>query len=138
MIQPLADGTLWPSHVWAPREPTDQRKLAEHHFHLIDIDAPEAMALLFEPDAVYIRPGYEPFLGRAEILRFYTQMRVIREGQHTLETVIASDRQLAVRGAFSGSLHDGSPIELRFSDFFTLGDTGRFSRRETFFSTPLT
>lgn len=110
---------------------------ARHHFHLIDIGEMTAMSQLFEPDAVYLRPGYQPFLGQAGILRFYTELRTIREGGHDLETVIAEDDQVAVRGGFCGWTHDGDRVELRFSDFFTIGETGRFSRRETFFFAPL-
>lgn len=121
-----------------PHPDTAARELALRHFALIDAGEPADMAALFEPDAVYTRPGFGPFLGREGILRFYTRLRPIREGAHSLETVIASGGQVAVRGGFTGVLHSGAPIELRFSDFFTVGATGLFSRRETFFAAPLT
>lgn len=134
MIQSLAHGA--PTASVGP--PPPGIALARRHFDLIDAGDPRSMARLFTLDAVYLRPGYEPFLGRAGILRFYEQVRTIKEGRHSLETVVEADGQIAVKGGFSGRLHDGSAIDLRFSDFFTLGPTGLFSRRETFFSAPLT
>ncbi|MFC0002972.1 nuclear transport factor 2 family protein [Micromonospora siamensis] len=130
-------GTTRPLRRRAAGEPADRLDLVRRHFDLIDAGDPEAMAELFESDAVYLRPGYEPFLGRAEILRFYREVRTIREGRHTLDTVIGADGQVAVRGSFTGRQNDGNPVDLRFSDFFDLGDTGRFHRRETFFAAPL-
>lgn len=138
MIPPFADTILSPAPLSVSRQPMDQRARARHHFNLIDSDEPEAMAQLFDSDASYLRPGYPPFLGRSEILRFYTEVRAIREGRHSLETVVVEGDQVAVRGGFSGRLHDGQPIDLRFSDFFTVGSSGRFCRRETFFCAPLT
>lgn len=137
MIGAVAPGTLWPRHAGTAREPTDPVEMAVRHFDLIDAGDMQAMVQLFEPEAVYLRPGYEPLLGRGEILHFYTHVRAIREGWHSIDTAIAWDGQVAVRGGFSGALHDGRPIDLRFSDFFTVGPNGRFSRRETFFFAPL-
>jgi ketosteroid isomerase-like protein len=110
---------------------------AARHFALIDSGDISGMAHLFTRDAVYLRPGYPPFRGREEIARFYATLRPIRSGEHELESVVADGSQLAVRGAFSGVLHSGESIELRFSDFFTVDQDGRFTRRETFFFAPL-
>ena len=126
-----------PAGTRIPAGQPDPVEQAIRHFDMIDAGDPEAMVMLFESDAVYLRPGYQPLVGRAEILRFYTALRPIREGRHTLETVIASHGQVAVRGGFSGRLKNGQPIDLRFSDFFVVSATGRFSLRETFFFAPL-
>ena len=110
--------------------------LAVRHFELIDAGDMAGMAELFQADAVYRRPGYPPFVGRAEILRFYTTLRPIRSGRHSLETALAGGGQIAVRGGFVGVRYDDAPIDLRFSDFFTLGSDGRFTGRETYFFAP--
>jgi hypothetical protein len=34
-------------------------------------------------------------------------------------------------------LHDGGTMQLRFADFFEIGDDGRFSRRDTYYFAPL-
>jgi ketosteroid isomerase-like protein len=114
----------------------DAAESAIRHFELIDAGDMAGMAELFQADAVYRRPGYPPFVGRAEILRFYTTLRPIRSGAHALETVLADDGRIAVCGGFTGVRYDGGPIDLRFSDFFTLGPDGRFTGRETYFFAP--
>ena len=94
-------------------------------------------AALFAEDAGYHRPGYEPYLGPAGITRFYAEDRVIRSGRHVLTTVLAVGGDVAVRGEFHGVRHDGSPVDLRFADFFALGPDQLFTRRDTFFFAPL-
>jgi ketosteroid isomerase-like protein len=96
-----------------------------------------AIAALFAQHATYHRPGYEPFLGPAGMARFYGAERKIRDGRHRLEWVVAADGQVAVRGSFRGTLRNGDPIELRFADFFEVGQDGLFTRRDTFFFSPL-
>jgi steroid delta-isomerase len=126
------------SETATPRSGIDGRELIIRHFDLIDAGEMDTVARLYEPDAVYQRPGYPDFLGRTAILRFYTELRPIRNGRHSLEAVIQSGAEIAVRGGFSGVLHDGGRVDLRFSDFFELGPRGWFTRRETFFCAPLT
>jgi steroid delta-isomerase len=92
---------------------------------------------LFAADSVYHRPGYEPYRGRHGMARFYGRERVIRDGRHTIHTLIAADGEVAVRGEFHGALHDGSAVHLRFADFFTVAANGQFTRRDTFFFAPL-
>ncbi|MEU8843200.1 nuclear transport factor 2 family protein [Streptomyces roseus] len=106
------------------------------HFDLIDEGDMASMVSLFAPDPVYHRPGHDPFLGRSGILHFYTRLRPIRSGRHALETAVAHGRNVAVHGSFRGVLHDGSPVDLRFSDFFVVDEEGAFLRRDTFFFAP--
>ncbi|WP_329382298.1 nuclear transport factor 2 family protein [Streptomyces sp. NBC_01351] len=106
------------------------------HFDLIDTGDVASMVFLFAPDAIYHRPGHEPFLGRSGIRDFYTRIRPIRSGRHSLETAIAHGRNVSVHGAFRGVLHDGSPVDLRFSDFFVVDGEGAFLRRDTFVFAP--
>lgn len=99
-----------------------------------------ALVALFTPEATYHRPGYAPMIGHAAMTAFYGGTRVIREGTHsiaTIATIVAADDRVAVRGSFAGTLHDGTAVDLRFSDFFELAPDGRFSRRDTFFFAPL-
>uniref|UniRef100_A0AAU3HZY4 Nuclear transport factor 2 family protein n=1 Tax=Streptomyces sp. NBC_01393 TaxID=2903851 RepID=A0AAU3HZY4_9ACTN len=103
------------------------------HFDLIDEGDMAAMVGLFTPDAVYHRPGHETFLGQSGIRHFYTQLRVICSGRHTIDTAVASGGQVAVHGGFRGVQYDGTPVDLRFSDFFRMADDNRFTRRDTFF-----
>jgi steroid Delta-isomerase len=106
------------------------------HFDLIDAGDMASMVGLFAPDAVYHRPGHAPFLGQSGIRHFYTRLRPIRSGRHALETAVAHGQNVCVHGSFRGVLHDDSPVDLRFSDFFVVDDEGAFVRRDTFFFAP--
>ncbi|MFG3347486.1 nuclear transport factor 2 family protein [Streptomyces sp. NPDC048018] len=103
------------------------------------VDSGDALAMseLFAPGAVYTRPGYEPFIGPAGLLRFYTELRTIREGGHVLDRIVEQGDDIAVFGEFHGVLHSGAPVDLRFADYFGLGSDGRFVRRDTYFFAPL-
>lgn len=107
------------------------------YYELVDQGDVDGLVALFDPDAVYHRPGYPPLRGAAELSRFYTSQRVIREGRHTLDTVVAHGDAVAVHGAFHGTLHSGATVETRFADFFRCHPDGTFARRDTFFFAPL-
>jgi steroid delta-isomerase len=110
---------------------------ARRFYDCVDGNDVPGLAALFAPGSSYHRPGYEPYLGPEGMTRFYGSERVIRSGRHTLTTIVATGHDVAVRGEFHGELHDGSPVDLRFADFFETGPDGRFTRRETFFFAPL-
>lgn len=125
------------------REPTytpvraEAASRVQKYYQLVDEGEIEALVDLFAPDAVYKRPGYDPLVGRNALTRFYSETRVIREGSHVLDTVVAASDQVAVHGTFRGTLNDGRRVELRFADFFELDPSNRFTRRDTFFFAPL-
>ncbi|MCX5202722.1 nuclear transport factor 2 family protein [Streptomyces sp. NBC_00237] len=106
------------------------------YYELIDASDVTALVDLFAPDACYRRPGYEPLVGHAELERFYREQRVIREGEHTLATLVATDDEIAVHGLFRGVLHNGDRVELRFADFFRMTPPGLIAARDTFFFVP--
>jgi steroid Delta-isomerase len=115
----------------------DAEALARRFYdHVDDGDVP-GLAAMFAPEASYHRPGYEPFHGPEGMTDFYGRGRKIRSGRHTLICIVATASTVAVRGEFHGTLHDGSPIELGFADFFELGPDQLFTRRDTFFFAPL-
>jgi ketosteroid isomerase-like protein len=95
------------------------------------------MVALFRPDATYSRPGYPDLVGHGDITDFYTRRRKFRSGSHALTAVLQDAECVAVHGSFRGELHDGTPMELRFADFFEIGADGRFSRRDTYYFAPL-
>lgn len=107
------------------------------YYDLVDAGDVPGLVGLFTPDATYCRPGYEPLVGHEGLERFYRQQRVIREGKHTVTTVVRQGDRVAVNGEFNGVLHDGRTASLRFADFFELDAEGRFTRRDTFFFAPL-
>ncbi|MGW7413008.1 nuclear transport factor 2 family protein [Streptomyces sp. NPDC054863] len=106
------------------------------YYQLVDAGDVPALVDLFTPDARYRRPGYEPLVGHAELEHFYREQRVIRKGEHTLATLVATDDEIAVHGLFRGELRDGDRVELRFADFFRMAPRGRIASRDTFFFVP--
>ncbi|WP_327733451.1 nuclear transport factor 2 family protein [Streptomyces nojiriensis] len=72
----------------------------------------------FAPDAVYRRPGYDAFVGFEAISTYYHDDRVISTGRHDIESIIENADAVAVRGSFRGTSHDGSPLAVRFADFW--------------------
>jgi ketosteroid isomerase-like protein len=107
------------------------------YYELVDEGDVPGLVALFDEDAVYHRPGYPPLRGKEELTRFYSGQRVIKEGRHTLEALVAADDGVAVHGHFKGVLHSGEAAETRFADFFRFAPDGTFSRRDTFFFVPL-
>jgi ketosteroid isomerase-like protein len=107
------------------------------YYTLVDEGDVPGLVALFAPDATYHRPGYPPLVGTAELTAFYSGQRVIREGQHEVSTIVANSPHVAVHGSFTGVLQDGRSVDLRFADFFLVGEDNRFARRDTFFFAPL-
>jgi steroid Delta-isomerase len=108
-----------------------------HYYRLVDENDVDGLLDLFAPDAVYHRPGYPPLNGSADLRRFYGGERVIAEGSHRLDTLVVEGGQVAAHGEFSGVLKDGQSVRLRFADFFSVREDGRFARRDTFFFSPM-
>jgi steroid Delta-isomerase len=107
------------------------------YYELVDSGDVRGLIGLFAPDARYYRPGYPPLVGRAELERFYSEQRVIKEGLHVLSAVVAAGDDVAVHGEFKGVLRNGQRVDARFADFFSFGPDGHFTRRDTFFFAPL-
>lgn len=106
------------------------------YYELVDQGDVDGLVGLFHPDAVYHRPGYPPLHGEKELLDFYSSQRVIKEGRHTITTLVANGAEVAVHGEFAGTLHSGETAETRFADFFHCDSDGMFTRRDTFFFVP--
>ncbi|TSD97284.1 nuclear transport factor 2 family protein [Skermania sp. ID1734] len=107
------------------------------YYERVDAGDVEGVVNMFAPDAEYQRPGYDPFIGHAALERFYGGQRVIKQGRHTVTSVIGNGGDVAVQGSFAGVLHDGSEVSLRFADFFRVTDGGAFARRDTYFFAPM-
>lgn len=115
--------------------------MSEHavrrYYELVDEGDVDGLVALFDPEAVYHRPGYPPLCGKEELLRFYSSQRVIKEGKHTVGALVANTEEIAVHGEFHGTLHSGETVDTRFADFFRCNPDGTFNRRDTFFFVPL-
>lgn len=101
----------------------------------IDAAAWNALEKLVTPDIVYDRPGYPTLRGVAAFINFYTHTRVVATGQHRLDSVLTDGRTGFCWGHFAGVTRDGQPISEVFADWYQF-DSGRVSRRRTFFFRP--
>ena len=104
-------------------------------FEIVDGARWDELREAFCEDAVYERPGYPPFVGIAEVLRFYQTVRVIASGRHRLESVVSDGASGACWGQFEGVLKDDSQVSERFADVYTF-EGGRIKRRRSFFFRP--
>jgi len=118
----------------------EQETSADHvrrYYEFVDAGDIDSLIQLFDDDAVYRRPGYEPMCGRRQLEEFYRGERIIETGTHTLSDVVVQRSQVAVNGEFAGVLKDGKEVSVRFADFFAFSENGLFSERETFFFAPM-
>jgi ketosteroid isomerase-like protein len=110
------------------------RAVLAYYAH-IDRGDVDAALTCFAVDAIYHRPGYEPFSGIAAIRAYYLDTRVIGTGAHRIHDVVYNDTMVAVRGSFCGESRSGEPLAVGFSDFWEFaGDM--VSVRRTFFDAP--
>jgi steroid delta-isomerase len=116
---------------------TPGEDLIRRYYSYVDANDVDALVALFQPDAVYRRPGYPEMTGHAEMASFYRSGRKFRAGSHAFTAVLDTGVRVAVHGEFSGELHDGTAMKLRFADFFEVGADGLFSRRDTYYFAPL-
>jgi steroid Delta-isomerase len=116
---------------------TDGETKIRQYYAYVDAGDVDALVSLFQPDAVYRRPGYPAMRGRAEMAAFYRVGRKFRSGSHTFTAILDAGTRVAVHGEFHGELHDGTETDLRFADFFEVGEDGLFSRRDTYYFAPL-
>ncbi|MFJ6163484.1 nuclear transport factor 2 family protein [Micromonospora orduensis] len=106
------------------------------YYALVDAGDIEALVSLFSHNAEYARPGHVLLCGRAALESFYRDTRVIADGEHRLDTILAEGNQVAVHGSFRGHLRSGDEVAVRFADFFVLTSENLFARRDTFFFEP--
>lgn len=104
-------------------------------FRRIDSRDWDALPASFCDDVVYERPGYEPLEGVERVMKFYREERVIASGEHRLERVVIDGESGACWGRFVGLHRDGSAIDERFADVYTL-ENGRIRTRRSYFFRP--
>lgn len=113
----------------------DVEALLRRYYELVDAGDLELLST-FHDDATYKRPGYPEFRGRQALQAFYSGERIIESGTHALHQIFIHGDQAAVEGTFTGTLKDGSSVQLPFSDFFDLQQRGedlRIAARRTYF-----
>lgn len=102
-------------------------------FVAIDSGDWDRLLTFFHPEIVYERPGYEPFVGRDRVMRFYREERVIAGGTHTLDGTVVEDGRAAGWGRIDALRTDGEAVALRFADAYLIEDERIRLRRSHFF-----
>ncbi|MBB5872721.1 ketosteroid isomerase-like protein [Allocatelliglobosispora scoriae] len=121
----------------ATKTMTHGEAMVRRYYECVDNNDVEGLVALFQPDAVYRRPGYPAMVGHAEMAAFYRGGRKFSGGAHAFTAVLDTGTHVAVHGEFAGTLHGGTSMTLRFADFFEVGADGLFSRRDTYYFAPL-
>jgi ketosteroid isomerase-like protein len=103
------------------------------YYPLVDSGDFEGLFKLFHPDIVYERGGTKPIQGMEEFRRFYLADRIIRKGQHQLDSVLVDGEWVIVRGSMAGVLKNGESVLIHFADFHQFRD-GKIWRRYTYFT----
>jgi hypothetical protein len=106
--------------------------VVREYYRNIDRQDIKAALSCYKSDAVYRRPGYDPFVGFRAISTFCHEDRVISGGRHELEAVIEDGDVVAVHGSFHGTSRSGDPITVRFADFWRFSDL-LVVERDTYF-----
>ncbi|OLL70164.1 hypothetical protein Ae263Ps1_6379c [Pseudonocardia sp. Ae263_Ps1] len=102
-------------------------------FAAIDSESWDKLSGLLHPNIVYDRPGFETFVGRDRVMRFYMQERVIRSGRHTIEGVIVEKERAAAWGWIEAVRNNGESLTLGFSDIYVFEDEKIRMRRSHFY-----
>jgi steroid Delta-isomerase len=111
---------------------SDLSVVVGRYYEQIDAGDTEAALSCFAPAAVYRRPGYQPLAGLSSIEEYYRDVRVIGSGRHVVESLLVTDDEVAVKGRFDGVSRDGSPLAVRFADFWRFVDL-LVIERDTYF-----
>jgi ketosteroid isomerase-like protein len=115
--------------------PEDSEGLVKGLFGCIDGRDWAGLSEFLHDEAIYERPGYEPFVGKPAILDFYLTKRIISLGQHRVERVLSDGANIACWGSFSGVAKNGGNLSTRFADVYRIRE-GRIDLRRTFFDSP--
>lgn len=110
-------------------------QLIQSLFEAIDAKDLSLLPIIFHKEIVYERPGYDPFSGIERLLKFYNEERVVLEGKHYIENIIADGRYGACWGKFVGRRKDYTEIDEKFADVYIF-EEGRIRFRRTHFFRP--
>jgi ketosteroid isomerase-like protein len=104
----------------------------EDLFQAIDTASWDHLPNFFHPNVVYERPGYAPIIGLAALHDFYSGIRIIAEGKHSLDGGLRDTDKAICWGHFHGRSKSGDALEERFADAYVL-EEGLIKKRTTFF-----
>ena len=114
----------------------DPRTTLVAYFEYIDSGETIEALKQFAPDAIYERPGYDALIGLDAISDFYHEVRVVKEGAHTVEDIAIDGLVGAAWGSFEGTHIDGTDISLWWCDAYRFSSDNRIAFRRSHFYLP--
>ena len=111
----------------------DARRIRDYYEH-IDANDLESVFALFADDIVYHRPGQPALDGMAELKRFYREDRPLSDGSHTVDSLVAGEETVVVRGRYEGR-KDGEQVAFGFADHHRFDADGLVTERWTYTDT---
>lgn len=104
-------------------------------FNAVDNRNWKELELMLDENIVYERPGYEPMVGRQDVMTFYTQKRIISSGRHNIKNILINDNIIVCNGSFSGESNQSLKLDVEFCDIYFFNGVSLFYRK-TFFHVP--
>ncbi|GGL49630.1 hypothetical protein GCM10010983_53790 [Caulobacter rhizosphaerae] len=111
-------------------------KFIAEFFRQIDSANWDDLKNLVSDGVVYERPGYRPFVGVDEFMRFYREERNVNSGRHVIDRIFERGKDWVCIGSFRGKSKAGDDLSAEFVDIYTMSSE-LILRRKTFFFAPL-
>lgn len=101
------------------------------------IDAADWMVVeaLHHPQAEYEVSGQPPFRGREAIMNYYRHARLIRKGEHLVESMTTAGTHGVCWGRFNATRHDGTEISVLFADILQF-EQNKIRKRRVYYCEP--
>jgi ketosteroid isomerase-like protein len=111
----------------------DLRDTVRRYFAAVDANDFDRVLELFDDNVIYERPGYDPIEGKERLKRFFTSERVIANGAHDIQGVLAEGDRVSAWGEFEGTSRTGTQLREGWCDIYEFRDARIFRRRTYFF-----
>lgn len=111
------------------------RRSVQGYYDALDAGDTEAVLDFFSGDVLYMRPGYDRFVGMDKLREYYENSRKLGQGRHILRTIIVEGQQAAAHGTWEGETKDGSRVTQGFAALFAFGTHDRITEHTTYFYT---
>lgn len=101
----------------------------------IDSEDWDSLSKLLHDDTLYEVTGFPRFQGRRAVLDYYENIRPIRVGVHTIESIVIEGDSGICCGHFAGTKKDGEKIDVLFADAMTF-ENFKIKSRRVYFCAP--
>jgi ketosteroid isomerase-like protein len=101
------------------------------------IDAADWMVVesLFHLQAEYEVSGQRPIRGRDAVMNYYKNVRLIRKGEHFIESMASDGNNGVCWGRFNATRPDGTEISVLFADVMQF-EQSKIRKRRVYYCEP--